>query len=188
MKLLVGLGNPGEDYKNTRHNAGFMVVDRLAEREHANWKHDLLLQSLIAEIKLNGEKIILAKPTTFMNRSGAAIASLLGKFKLTPEDMLVIHDELDFPLGTVKVQIGGSSAGNNGVESIINTLKTENFLRFRLGIGRPEGNIKPEDYVLMKFSTNEQPIVEEVIKKSIGYVEKIQEHGLEQFLSKYYTS
>jgi peptidyl-tRNA hydrolase, PTH1 family len=176
MKLIVGLGNPGKKYEGTRHNIGFQVLDLLAgSRSHdeGGWENKYDAQFL----KL--DDLILAKPQTFMNLSGKAVSQML---KYYPEaELIIIHDELDFPLGTIKVMKNISSAGHNGVQSIIDELGTKDFIRIRLGINNPEtkGQIPSEDYVLQKFTEPEQQILKEMIEKAKTAIDLIQTEGLE---------
>lgn len=135
MKLIIGLGNPGGEYKDTRHNIGFMVLDKLAKElgvETLVWQEEERFKSAVT--KTGG--VILGKPITFMNNSGLAVVALTNFYKVSPSDVWVVHDDIDLPLGKVRIRLGGSSAGHNGVESIIKDLKTDAFVRFRLGVGR----------------------------------------------------
>ncbi len=173
MKLLVGLGNPGKEYANTRHNAGFMAVDFL--REHFGlepFKFSEKHKAEVASGEIAGEKVILAKPQTFMNLSGQAVASIAQFYKIPSPEVIVIYDEADLPLGTVRVRSSGSAAGHKGVQSIIDHLGGE-FTRIRLGI-QPE---KPfpgalEDYVLGKWTAEEMEALEEVIQKLPKLIEE----------------
>ncbi len=135
MKLIVGLGNPGSVYQDTRHNVGFMVIEKLAKelsRESVSWKEEEKFKALIAKI---GD-VILVKSITFMNSSGVAVTSIMRYFKLSPSDVWIVHDDIDLPLGKIRIREKGSSAGHRGVESVIRELKSDQFIRFRLGIGR----------------------------------------------------
>ncbi|HEX5430039.1 MAG TPA: aminoacyl-tRNA hydrolase [Patescibacteria group bacterium] len=178
MYLIVGLGNPGEKYQNTRHNFGFKALDLLVGVEAA-WesKYDSFL------IKL--DDIILTKPQTFMNNSGRAVAQIL-KFYPAAE-LIVVHDELDLPLGSLKIQKDTSAAGHNGVQSIIDEIGRQDFIRIRLGITNPQtrGQSSGESYVLQKFDQSEEPIVKEILEKSIQAIETIQTQGLDMAQSKY---
>ncbi|MCL5411942.1 MAG: aminoacyl-tRNA hydrolase [Patescibacteria group bacterium] len=149
MKLIVGLGNPGSKYKYTRHNVGFMAIDRL---------------KTISDLSKN---TILYTPSTFMNESGKDVNNTATYYKVSPENLLVIHDDVDLALGVVKIQKGRSSAGHKGVLSIINSLGTQDFFRIRVGIGRPESPLSVEDYVLQNFSDLEEPILDKALKESI---------------------
>ena len=135
MKLIVGLGNPGSEYQDTRHNIGFMVIEKLAKelsREQMSWKEEEKFKALIAKI---GD-VILVKPITFMNSSGLAVSTIMNFYKCIPSDVWIVHDDIDLPLGKIRIREKGGSAGHRGVESVIMELKTDQFVRFRLGIGR----------------------------------------------------
>jgi len=136
MKLIAGLGNPGAEYANTKHNVGFMLIDALAEHLNASaWKEDF--SSSVAEARIGGEKIFLVKPLTYMNNSGEAIGPMLSYYKLSSEDLIVVHDDMDIPVGTVRIRKKGSSGGHNGIKSILSHVDSEAFARVRIGIGRP---------------------------------------------------
>lgn len=172
MKLIVGLGNYGPEYEKTRHNYGFMVVDEI-QKEHGfpDFKMDKESQALVSA----GNDFILIKPQTYMNNSGKAVKSIASYYKIGPEDILVIHDDADIPLGEIKEAEGRGSAGHNGVQSVIDELKTNGFKRLRMGIGSEDPSFKDkelEDVVLKNFSKDEEPIVEETVKKAVGMVWK----------------
>lgn len=133
MKLIVGLGNPGKEFEATRHSIGFSIVNYLAKKYKETFELDKNLESEVVGIKMNGKKVVLAKPQTFMNSSGRAVRKLSGKYKSKPEDITVIHDDLDIPFGKVKLSFERGTAGHKGVESIIKALKTEKFYRVRVG-------------------------------------------------------
>jgi PTH1 family peptidyl-tRNA hydrolase len=176
MHLIVGLGNPGKQYEFTRHNFGFQVLDLLAGNAH--WENKYQSQFL----KL--DDLILAKPQTFMNKSGIAVKEIL---KFYPEaQLVVIHDELDFPLGTIKIMKNISSAGHNGVGSIIDELGTKDFIRIRLGIdSESRGMIPSDEFVLKNFAEGEKDLVKEVLEKAKDAVDVIQREGLEIAQSKF---
>ena len=167
MKLIVGLGNPGEKYAKVRHNLGWMVLDELVD----NWEENKKLKSLIAK----KDDLIFAKPLTFMNNSGLAVKALTTYYKLPAVDLIVIHDDLDLMLGQIKVRMGGSAAGHHGVESIISALGTDQFTRVRLGIGNQKSHsgehqrihFEAEKFVLEPFEPNELPQVKNMIKQAI---------------------
>ncbi|MFC1701048.1 aminoacyl-tRNA hydrolase [Patescibacteria group bacterium] len=174
MKLIIGLGNPGKEYKNTRHNLGFATIDALAlQFKTNNFQFKKQFNALVAQTNINGEKVILAKPQTFMNNSGDAVKKIVSYFKISPEEIMVIHDELDLPLGKFKLQISRNSAGHKGVQSIINNLGTKNFTRLRIGINHDpslatnESTKDKEEFVLQKFTKQEQEIISKKIKKII---------------------
>jgi peptidyl-tRNA hydrolase, PTH1 family len=157
MKLVVGLGNPGEKYKNTRHNTGYILIDILASKLGIDWSFDLKYNSEKAiYTTAKGEQYLLLKPQTFMNLSGDAVSRITNFYKILPQEITVIHDDLDLELGRVKTQIGASSAGHRGVEDIIEKLGTKDFKRIRVGIGKPVGtDIAVVDWVTMPFYENE---------------------------------
>ncbi len=176
--LVVGLGNPGREYARTRHNVGFMVVDELARRYDGSWRSKFGGQ--LAEIRLEGHKIALLKPETFMNLSGQAVAPAMAYFKLTPEAVLVVHDESDLELGRLQARLGGGSAGHNGIKSVAKSLGTPYFLRLRVGVGRPErGDRRPlADYVLANFEPHED--ADAVIRRAADAVETLDADGLDR--------
>lgn len=150
--LVVGLGNPGRDYERSRHNVGFMCLDELAARQRVRVS-DRVAKSLVGRMQLHDRELILAKPQTMMNLSGLAVKALRARYAVGLERMVVIHDELDLPFGRIRLKKGGSSAGNHGLDSVIASLGTRDFIRLRVGIGRPTGS--GVDYVLGEFSTEE---------------------------------
>ncbi|MCX7607716.1 MAG: aminoacyl-tRNA hydrolase [Anaerolineales bacterium] len=154
MFLIVGLGNPGREYRDTRHNIGFMVLDRLAIRLDARFTR-LQSKALIAPVHDEGRHLLLAKPQTFMNLSGQAVRGLARFYRIAPERLLVIHDDLDLPVGALRLRLDGGAAGHKGILSIVAELGTEQFVRLRVGIGRPPGQMEAADYVLQPLSTTE---------------------------------
>lgn len=178
MILIIGLGNPGPKYQNTRHNVGFMVLDKFARKilslKETLWEFNKKFNSLLV-VKPN---LILAQPQTFMNASGEAVAQLTNFYKVDHDKIIVIHDDVDLPLGKIKIRIGGASAGHHGVESIINKLGTDQFARVRLGIGRPragviKGSKDVEDFVLEKFQEGEAGELKKMIKKAVSALELV---------------
>lgn len=174
MKLIVGLGNPGIKYEKTRHNLGFFVIDELVEKINIDdCKIKMQFNANIAQGDFNDKKIILAKPQTFMNNSGLAVKSIAGYYKIDAEEILIIHDDIDLPLGEIKIQQARGAAGHKGVESIIKALGTKNFIRIRLGI-KPiiqEKNIDTEKFVLQKFSKDEEKIVKKTIERAVRIIQ-----------------
>ena len=167
MKLIIGLGNPGKQYETTRHNAGFLAVDFL--REHFDFEkfhRETRFNAELAIGTLGKEKCLLVKPDTFMNRSGSTVRSLLDFYKLTPKDIVVLHDDLDIAPGTLKTTPSSRAAGHNGVQNIIDEIGTQDFFRIRLGIGRPQaiaGTCSPlHAYVLSPFSDAELSVLQEL--------------------------
>lgn len=165
MKLIVGLGNPGKQYEDTRHNIGFKVIDKLA--------HDLDIQLDQAKHKglygmrnISGEKVFLLKPLTYMNLSGESIRAVMDYYQIEPDELVVIYDDLDLPVGKIRLRQKGSPGGHNGIKSTIAHLGTDNFNRIRVGIDRPKNGMKVTDYVLGRFSKEEEELMIEVINKS----------------------
>ncbi|MCK5897741.1 MAG: aminoacyl-tRNA hydrolase [Methylococcales bacterium] len=148
IKLIVGLGNPGSQYEKTRHNAGFLFLDQLATNYGGSWRQESKFHGYLASCVINSQKVLLLKPTTFMNRSGQAVNSITHYYKFTPEQTLVVHDELDFIAGIVKLKKGGGHAGHNGLRDIIAHLGSKDFYRLRVGINRPSTGKAVADYVL----------------------------------------
>jgi len=180
MRLILGLGNPGKKYQNTRHNIGFAAIDFLFEEwlkdeGFTAWHEDKKFQAEISEGNLNGEKIILAKPQTFMNNSGASTSVLVNFYKTKPENVVVIHDDLDIAFGEIKVQTDRSSAGHNGVKSIIERLGTQAFTRIRVGVAKTDRAKQGDsaDYVLNKFGLVERLKLKVVKNKILEEIKKI---------------
>jgi PTH1 family peptidyl-tRNA hydrolase len=169
MKLIVGLGNPGNKYESTRHNAGFMVIDELAKKLGVELSLERKLKAELA-ITLRAETLILAKPATYMNLSGASVQKIAQFYKVKPEDIWVISDDLDLEFGTVRVRVGGSSGGHNGLKDIIEKVG-EDFVRFRVGIKNDQTGIIPaEDFVLQKFNRDEQLKFPQIITKTLELI------------------
>jgi peptidyl-tRNA hydrolase, PTH1 family len=209
MKIIVGLGNPGEKYEATRHNLGFSVLDHflkdyapVEKQNEAKFKSDIA--TLIWDSKTNGEeKVLLVKPKTYMNNSGMAVELVASFYKVSPEDLWIVHDELDLPLGTLKIRFGGAAAGHHGVEDIMEKLGTDKFWRFRMGIGhmrrtshdeegreRPVGRMKMEgvdDYVLGPFEGKSQTEAKKMVKHSSEALETALEKGLKVAQNRFNT-
>ncbi len=171
--LIVGLGNPGKKYDHTRHNLGFTVLDKwLKELElSVTWKREPSPKSLMAKLPpLDGRTDLVLKPQTFMNNSGQSVAEVLHYFKMSPAQLLVIHDDLDLPLGTLRAGDDSGAGGHHGVQSIMDELGTSAWLRLRLGISRPAGEQPPEDYVLKLFNPDEQATCAKVLKAAGKFV------------------
>jgi peptidyl-tRNA hydrolase, PTH1 family len=163
--ILVGLGNPGREYRANRHNFGFMVVDSLS-KELAIRLGRLQSRALVGNGAYSGKKVILSKPQTFMNLSGQSVRSLVKYYKIPLSNLLVIHDDLDLPFGTLRIRPGGGSGGQRGLASTIEQLGTQDFPRLRLGIGRPPGRMEAADYVLEDFTGSEEVISKQVIEQA----------------------
>ena len=186
MILIVGLGNPGEKYKNTRHNIGFLVVDEFREKNNfSEFRLSKKFIALISEGVFNNEKIVLVKPQTFMNESGKAVKSIIKNIG-GPVLPMIIHDDIDLPLGKIKIVKNRGAAGHKGVESIIREIGTKNFIRFRIGIQPQKAKPKnAEKFVLQKFEKEEEKIVKEVIKKTTEAIGLTLKNGLEKSMSEY---
>jgi PTH1 family peptidyl-tRNA hydrolase len=176
--LVVGLGNPGREYARNRHNVGHMVVDELARRHDGSWKSKFSGQ--LAEIRLDGHKLALLKPETYMNESGQSVGAAARFFKLDPDAVLVVHDEGDLDRGRMQLRLGGGLGGHNGLKSIASHLKTNDFLRLRVGVGRPgRGDPRPlADYVLADFEPHDD--VDSLVWNAAQAVEKLEAEGIER--------
>jgi peptidyl-tRNA hydrolase, PTH1 family len=182
--LIVGLGNPGKDYAQTKHNAGFWVIDELAKRHNlTNFKSER--KALVTDGIIKGKRVLLAKPQTFMNLSGESVRALVDFYKIELTNLIVIHDELDLPLGTLRLRQSGGHGGQNGVRNIIQHLGTQDFSRARFGIGRPNGNKQAVDHVLSRFSADEAIVVQQVIELTANAVEHWLEEGIGMAMSRY---
>lgn len=184
MKVVLGLGNPGKKYQQSRHNLGFWVVDRIASDNGISVqkrKYD----SLIGEGHMGQEKILLVKPQTYMNCSGTAVKRLCRYLPVTAKDLVVIYDDLDLPFGRIRIRPGGGAGGHRGVESIVECVGEENFFRVRIGIGRPPAGIVPSDYVLGSFTAEEKAEIEQVIFRAAAAVRCLLEDGPRQAMEKY---
>src|SRR5271157_39429 len=182
--LLVGLGNPGREYRANRHNLGFMTIDLLSQELNVRLSR-VQSKALVGIGALDDRKVVLAKPQTYMNLSGQAVSALLRFYKIPLERLLVIHDELDLPLGTLRLRPGGGSAGNRGLASIIEQLGTQDFPRLRIGIGHPPGQMSGADYVLQDFSAAEQELLEMVLKRAVEAAQVFVRLGLETAMNQY---
>ena len=182
--LIAGLGNPGPRYTANRHKVGFRSVQRLAAVLDLTFDKQQK-RACVALGTFHGQRVILAKPQTFMNESGQAVAPLVRFYQIPPERMLIVYDELDLPLGTVRVRSEGGSGGHKGMRSIIEQLGGQEFARLRLGIGRPPGRMDPAAYVLQDFSTDEQPSVEQMLERGVAAVETWLVEGVEMAMSRH---
>ncbi len=162
MKLIVALGNPGPQYAQTRHNVGWQVADELARQQGLSWQAASVAEQ--AEFRVLGEKVVLLRPQTFMNASGKAVLPVMQFYKLSPEALLVIQDDLDSPFGLLKVKVGGRHGGQNGVRDIIRVLGSEHFARLKLGISRPPPGRDPADWVLSKWAEDERATLAELVR------------------------
>lgn len=169
MKIIVGLGNPGREYEETRHNIGFVVLNALAESW--GWDFRAKFQGDYAEGRSGGEKVGLLKPATFMNLSGRAVKEIAAFYKVPAKDLLVVHDDLDLPLGKTRLRRQGSHGGHNGIRSIIGELGEDKFWRLKIGIGRPPQGWKTADYVLSSFKEEEATVLDEAIEKALQIID-----------------
>lgn len=197
MKLIVGLGNPGERYENTRHNLGFLVIDHLLKAlgtSKVEWNHTNKLKSDIALFPLKEEKVLLAKPQTFMNSSGTAVQLIAQFYKIEPDDLWIVYDELDLPLGHIKIRFGGAAAGHHGVESVMETIGTDKFWRFRLGIGESHDKTHPvgrqelrdaKEYVLDQFHSAEKGKARELVKRGSDALQMALDKGIETAMNRF---
>ena len=176
MYLIVGLGNPGKKYEKTRHNVGFRVADLLAERWECG-HYDARFDGEVCKGSVSGKSILLLKPQTFMNLSGASVAACAKYHKIPASHVWVIHDDLDLPLGHLRIREGGSSGGHNGVSSVIERLGAPAFMRFRLGIGRPATPVPIEDYVVQPFGSDEREAAEAMILRAADAVDAALKDG-----------
>jgi peptidyl-tRNA hydrolase, PTH1 family len=182
--LIIGLGNPGREYRETRHNIGFMVLDRLAVKLNARFTR-LQSKALVASVNYLDRKIILAKPQTFMNLSGQSVQGLIHFYKLPLENLLIAHDDLDLPVGTIRIRPDGGSAGQKGMSSTIERLGTDEFPRLRLGIGRPPGQMQAPDYVLQDFSNADLTVISETLNRAVEAALMWVTDGLDVAMNKY---
>jgi PTH1 family peptidyl-tRNA hydrolase len=182
--LIVGLGNPGRAYAANRHNAGFHCVDRLA-RVHGLDFGRRQRQARVASGVVGGRRVVLAKPQTFMNRSGQSVASLVRFYKVPLERVLIVYDDLDLPQGVIRLRPQGGSGGHRGMRSIIQQVGSQDFPRLRVGIGRPPGRMDPADYVLQDFSSQEMPLMDQAIERSVRAIETWLVEGIERAMDEY---
>jgi PTH1 family peptidyl-tRNA hydrolase len=203
MIIIVGLGNPGKKFEKTRHNLGFLIIENLKLKieNFSDWRYEKKFKAEISRGKIDNQKVILAKPQTFMNESGKAVKLLTKTYTLDPKNLIVFHDDLDLPLGKIKIVKNRGSAGHKGVQSIIDELGTKNFVRFRIGI-RPKEKIRigafafreakgraiafrMQNFVLEKFSKDEEKILKEVIKRTCQAIEVAIKEGLEKAMQEF---
>ncbi len=179
MKLVAGLGNIGDKYCFTRHNAGFMVVDKLALNNNVSFKEEKKLKCFMTKIRLDNEDVILIKPTTFMNLSGEALSAVINYYKIDVKDVLIVYDDLSLPLGKIRFRPNGSDGGHNGIKSVIKHLGTNNFARLKVGIG-PQPPIPSEAFVLQNFDKAQLEELKSVLTKCVEGVEFYFESGMEK--------
>lgn len=184
MKIVVGLGNPGKEYETTKHNIGFMVIDAIAAKEaHTPWKEDF--NALISTIQVDGEKVLLVKPQTFMNSSGESVGPLMRYYKVEPQDVYCIYDDMDLPVGKLRIRPNGSAGGHNGIKSLIAHIGTHEFPHFRFGIGRPLPQWTVIDHVLAPFPKDQMDKVEKGIDDMVKAVLGTLEVGIDRGMNLY---
>lgn len=184
MILVAGLGNPGSEYASTKHNIGYLTVDEIGKRVGIDLKRKKF-KGAYGEGTFDNEKLILLKPETYMNRSGESVSSAASFYNIQPENIIVVHDELDLPTGTVRIKAGGGSAGHKGIISIIGELGSGDFTRIRIGIGKPARKSGTVSHVLSKFGKEEDKLVHESVSRAADAVLEIVRHGLEQAMNKF---
>ena len=182
--LVAGLGNPGREYRLTRHNIGFMVIDALVKAWNLSL-HKVQSKAIITSGMYNGNKVILAKPQTYMNLSGQAVSGLLNFYKIPLDHLIVIHDDIDLPFGTIRIRPGGGSAGQKGIGSIIERLGTQDFARIRLGVGRPNGQMDSANYVLQSFSKEDEEFLSNFLLSAGEAVGEFILKGLDSAMNKF---
>lgn len=186
LRMIVGLGNPGPEHLVTRHNAGFWFVDLLARRHGGEFRDYRKYSGETARVTIAGREIMLLKPTTYMNRSGLSIRQVSDFFKIAPEEILVVHDELDLPVGTVRLKLGGGHGGHNGLRDAIAHIG-ENFWRLRLGIGHPGNKAEVIDYVLTRAPRTEEDLILETIGTSADVMPLLVEQGAERAMTRLHS-
>jgi PTH1 family peptidyl-tRNA hydrolase len=177
LTLIVGLGNPGKKYRNNRHNVGFMAVDRLAENagiEISRVQH----KAILGKGEITGHQVILVKPQTYMNDSGDSVSALARFYRVLPREVLIVYDEIDLPLGSLRLRQKGGSGGHNGMKSVIRHLGND-FPRLRLGVGRPPGRMEPAAYVLRDFNREELPILNDLLNNAVAAIESFLQVGVD---------
>ena len=184
MKVIVGLGNPGGPYQWTRHNIGFQVLDRLAEEGHISLSHKQF-KAHYGKGFVHSRDVLLVKPLTFMNLSGLAVKRILNYYKAGPEDLIVIHDDLDLPFGALRIKRWGGDGGHQGVRSIIDSVGGNNFLRLKMGIGRPPRGLDPADYVLRSFDELERHHLEDVLIRAAECLVVMISEGVEMAMNRF---
>lgn len=182
--LIVGLGNPGREFRNNRHNIGFMLMDHLAKRYGETFSR-IEARALVVKTKYIDTRLILAKPQTFMNNSGQSISSLIRFYKIPLDRLMIAYDDVDLPLGKLRIRSSGGSGGHRGMKSIIERLGTEDFPRLRIGIGRPPGRMEATDYVLKDFTKDEQLLLPEILDSSIDAILTFINSGIDNAMNQF---
>ncbi len=186
LYLVAGLGNPGAEYVRTRHNAGFLVVERFGRKFSAEWKDAARFQSRLSRVEVSGRKVILCEPQTYMNASGEALASLAGYYKVPLERVLIVVDDADLPFGQIRLRGEGSNGGHHGLESVEQHLGSRQYARLRVGIGRTERGLREiTRHVLGKFSADEAELLEKVLARASAQIKCYLEHGVQKAMSQF---
>ena len=187
LKVIVGLGNPGSKYTETRHNAGFWFIEELAREYSASFRQEKKFHGEVAKISLAGKDIWLLKPETFMNRSGLAVQSLMSFYRISADQLLVVHDEIDLPPGTAKLKTGGGHGGHNGLRDIINQLGTKDFHRLRIGVGHPGSKDQVVDYVLHNASRDDRILIDRDIDDAVRVIPDLASGSFELAMQKLHS-
>ncbi len=182
--LIVGLGNPGREYRNTRHNIGFLAIDAIANSIGVTLGK-VQSKAIIGQGKIDQAKVFLAKPQTYMNLSGQAVSGLMNFYKISTDHLIVIHDDIDLPFGTIRIRPGGGSAGQKGIKSIIERIGTEEFARMRLGVGRPPGQMDAAAYVLQPFSKEDEEFLVNFLSKAADAAKEFVSFGLNTAMNRF---
>ena len=182
MKVILGLGNPGRSFAKSRHNVGFRCIDALAHR-HSIGLEERRRHAVLGHGDMAGVPVVLAKPRTYMNRSGVAARYLLDRFHVGPEDLLVVYDDMDLPIGTIRLRAGGGAAGHHGIESIMAELGTREFPRLRIGVGHPPDREHTVSHVLGPFTAEEAKAIEEPLERAVAAAAWVMEYGLESAMN-----
>jgi PTH1 family peptidyl-tRNA hydrolase len=182
--LIVGLGNPGRQFRYDRHNIGFMALNKLSEKYGEAFSR-VQFDALLTDVRINNDKVFLSKPQTFMNNSGTPVAQLMRYYRIPIENLLVVFDDLDLPLGYLRLRPQGGSGGHRGVQSIIDHIGSQDFPRMRLGIGRPPGIMDPSAFVLQSFSEEEDPIVEILLNRAAECIETFHSEGIDSAMNRF---
>jgi PTH1 family peptidyl-tRNA hydrolase len=182
--LLIGLGNPGREYKDTRHNFGFMLIDRIAVRLNARGMR-VQSKAIVTTATYEDRKLILAKPQTYMNLSGQSVQGLVNFYKIPLTNIMILSDDLDIPLGTIRIRAAGGPGGQRGLASVIESLGTKDFSRLRLGIGRPPGRMDPANFILQNFSRDEMKSISEILDTAADAVLEFVKNGLNAAMNKF---
>ena len=183
MKIIVGLGNPGPEYKLTRHNVGYMVLEELAAR-HPVERQESKFEAVIGHLRIKGERVLLVKPLTYMNLSGSSVQPLVRWHKLDLADLMVVYDDMDLPLGAIRIRPSGGSGGHKGIKSIMERLASSDFARTRIGIGHPSDR-EAADWVLGRFTAAEKELVDQTIKQAADALEKWVQNGIVEVMNTY---